>query len=239
MTNWSEEDMEKAIKHAQRHFHIKAAARQFGIPATTLRDRISGKVKKGAKVGHPTVLSEAQEKEIVDTCMLFGEWGFGLGRREVESVLHSYLKSTKKRNPFRDNIPGEGWWSGFMRRHPELSRRKPQQLQMVRARSANQEVIEHWFTECLDPVLRSLGLAGKPELIYNVDESGFPLSWTPQTILTRRGQKSPQALVPGSGRENVTVQTCVSGSGQLLPPYVVYKGERLRADVTFGGPLGT
>ena len=67
-------------------------------------------------------------------------------------------------------------------------------------------------------------------------ESGFPLSWTPKTILTKKGQKTPQALMAGSGRANITVQTCISGSGTLLPPYVVYKGERLMSN---GGPLAS
>ncbi len=117
---------------------------------------VTGKVK--GKVGHPTALSAAQEKEIVDTCVLFAEWGFGLGRREVEAILQTYLQATKQKNPFRHDLPGEGWWSGFMKRHPELSRRKPQQLQLVRARSSCQEVITHWFTKCLGPVLDTLEL---------------------------------------------------------------------------------
>ena len=237
---WNEEDMEQAIQHARRHSNVKATAVQFGIPVSTLRDHLSGKVPaKGAKVGHPTALSEAQEREIVETCLLFAEWGFGLGRREVESILETFLKATKQKNPFRGDSPGEGWWSGFMRRHPELSQRKPQQLQMVRAKASCEEVITHWFGVCLGPVLEKLQLVGKPECIFNVDESGFPLSWTPRSVLTKRGQKSPQALVAGSGRENITVQACASASGQLLPPYIVYKGERLIADTTFGGPLGT
>ena len=40
----------------------------------------------------------------------------------------------------------------------------------------------------------------------------------------------------GSGRANITVQICISGSGTLLPPYVVYKGERLMSN---GGPLAS
>ncbi len=35
------------------------------------------------QVGHPTALS-AEQEEIVDICILFAEWGVGLGRREVE-----------------------------------------------------------------------------------------------------------------------------------------------------------
>ena len=126
-----------------------------------------------------------------------------------------------------------------MKRHPEIRKRKPQHLQMVRAKQSNRIIVNHWFTSCLEPALQNLDLFNKPEQIYNVDESGFPLSWTPKTILTKKGQKTPQALLARSGRENITVQTCISGSGTLLPPYVVYKGERLMSNTTFGGPLAS
>uniref|UniRef100_A0A1X7VXQ7 DDE-1 domain-containing protein n=1 Tax=Amphimedon queenslandica TaxID=400682 RepID=A0A1X7VXQ7_AMPQE len=126
-----------------------------------------------------------------------------------------------------------------MKWHPSLANRRPQHLQLVRAKALNEEVVRHWFHKCLSPVLTNLDVTGKPDNIYNVDESGFPLSWTPKCILSRRGQKSPQALLAGSGWENITVQLCTSATGKLLPPYVVYKGERLMSDTTYGGPLGT
>ena len=105
---WSEEDMEKAIRHAKHHKNISTAAKLFKVPRTTLHDRLSGRVAKGAKVGHPTVLTAAEEAEVVETCMLFAEWGFGLGRREVESVIQDYLRVTKKANPFKDEVPDVG-----------------------------------------------------------------------------------------------------------------------------------
>ncbi len=108
----SEEDMQRVIAHAQQHRNLKASAQLFGIQATTMRDRMTGKAK--GKVGHPTALSAEQEREIVDACVLFAEWGFGFGRREVESIVQTYLKASKQRNPFRDHVPGEGWWSSFM-----------------------------------------------------------------------------------------------------------------------------
>ena len=45
-----------------------------------------------------------------------------------------------------------------MKRHPELSKRKPQALQMVRAKAATPEVVNHWFHQCLKPALASLGM---------------------------------------------------------------------------------
>ncbi len=70
---WSE-DMQRAMAHAQRHRNLKASAQLFGIPAMTMRDRMTGKAK--GKVGHPTALPAEQEREIVDACVLFAEWGF-------------------------------------------------------------------------------------------------------------------------------------------------------------------
>ena len=236
---WTKEDMEKAITEAKSTKNIKSSANKYSIPYTTLRDHMSGRVSGENSRGHPTVLTAEEETEIVDACIIFAEWGFGLGRKEVEGIVGNYLKCTKKKNPFKDTIPGEGWWSGFMKRHPEIRKRKPQHLQMVRAKQSNRIIVNHWFTSCLEPALQNLDLFNKPEQIYNVDESGFPLSWTPKTILTKKGQKTPQALMAGSGRENITVQTCISGSGTLLPPYVVYKGERLMSNTTFGGPLAS
>ena len=34
--------------------------------------------------------------------------------------------------------------------------------------------------------------------------------------LTHRGHKSPQAMTPSSSREQITVQTCISGTGKLM-----------------------
>ena len=174
---WSEEDMKEAIMHVQQHHNISAAARLHGVPKTTLHDRLSGRSSSGAKVGHPTTLTQEEEDEIAETCIVFAEWGFGLGRREVESVVQEFLKVTNRKNPFKDGVPGEGWWSGFLKRHPRIAKRKSQHLQMVRAQVSRQDILDHWFNDCLGPTLKKLDLEGKPERIYNVDEPSFPLSW--------------------------------------------------------------
>ena len=51
--------------------------------------------------------------------------------------------------------------------------------------------------------------------------------------------KSLQCIIPGSGRDNITVQVAYSASGDLHPPYVVYTGQQLMEHLTYGGPLGT
>ena len=46
-------------------------------------------------------------------------------------------------------------------------------------------------------------------------------------------------MIGGTGRENITIQGCISAIGQLLPPYILYSGQRLMFDYTQGGPAGT
>ena len=98
--------------------NIKSSANKYSIPYTTLSNHMSGRVSGENSRGHPTVLTAEEETEIVDACIIFAEWGFGLGRKEVEGIVSNYLKCTKKKNPFKDTIPGEGWWRWFYEMSP-------------------------------------------------------------------------------------------------------------------------
>ena len=56
--------------------------------------------------------------------------GFRLDK-DIINVVAEYMKNSRKKNPFKDGVPGEDWWRLFMKRHPELTKRKPQALQIV------------------------------------------------------------------------------------------------------------
>ena len=45
---------------------VNKAAEQFDVPRTTLKDRISGRVKYGAKPGPPGFLTPEEDQELVD-----------------------------------------------------------------------------------------------------------------------------------------------------------------------------
>ena len=105
--------------------------------------------------------------------------------------------------------------------------RKPQSLQLARARNANIETVDHWFNNILKPLIDKTGLLNHPERIFNADETSFCLRGRPQKVVAKRGAKSPQYTVGGTGKENITVQVCVSAAGQPLPPYILYTGQRL------------
>ena len=87
-------------------------------------------------------------------------------------------------------------------------------------------------------MLEKFNLMNAPHCIYNADETSFSLCSRPQRVTAKKGAKSPQYIVGGTGKENITVHGyVVSASGQLLPPYILYTGQQLMVDYTLGGPI--
>jgi len=60
---WTNQQMLAAMKSVQEgKFGVNEAAKQHGIPPTTLKDRLSGRVQHGTKPGPPPYLDEHEEK---------------------------------------------------------------------------------------------------------------------------------------------------------------------------------
>ena len=61
-----------------------AAAKKYNIPEPTLRRHVNRSVV--GSVGRPTALSP-NEEEIIESCQIFAEWGFGLTKVDVLNVV--------------------------------------------------------------------------------------------------------------------------------------------------------
>lgn len=80
-----------------RHMSVYGAAKHFSVPFETLRKQAHGIVAEDAKPGHPTVLTKDEEMEIVETCQIFAEWGFGLRRQDILQVVTDFCQKTKRK----------------------------------------------------------------------------------------------------------------------------------------------
>ena len=58
------------------------ATRMFDVPATTLKDRLSGRVKHGSKPGPASYLTEEEEYELVDFLIQVAQLGYGKQNRK-------------------------------------------------------------------------------------------------------------------------------------------------------------
>jgi len=181
----------------------------------------------------------------VVTVQVLQDIGFGLTKELVGIVIRDYLKYQPAHpNPFHHGIPGNDWWSLFLKRWKcDLSIRKPQHLSTNRATAATPEAISAWFDQ-VESFISKTGLAEMPseelqDYLWNCDETGFCSAQACSKILARRGDKNVQETIGGSGREYFTVLTAGSAGGEILPPYFVYKAKNLWTRWMQGGPDGS
>ena len=137
---WSDVQLQAALEAARsKELSVRAAAAKFGIPHSTLHDHLTGKSQK--RYGGPsTCLSQSEEKEIVLACQTLQQFGFPMTRDIVGKIVHDYLISTQRQHQFHNGVPGTDWWSGFLKRWPTLSQRKPEHLPRNRAQVSRPEV---------------------------------------------------------------------------------------------------
>lgn len=139
--------------------------------------------------------------------------------------------------PFKNNQPGRHWWDCFCKRHPKVSSRVAQNLNMDRA-SVSEDALNNWFNEVKE-YLKKLDLLDiDPSRIFNLDESVFFLVPKADSVLARRGSKSVYKVEHGNEKESITVLFTVNAKSILLPPFILYWYERIPALVTNNLPKG-
>ena len=130
-----------------------------------------------------------------------------------------------------------GWWQSLGSRHPILSLKMATSLSVARARASCPDSLKKYYT-LLEETMNKYGLQDDPALIYNMDESGFPLDPKPLKGVFMRGEKNPCA-VTGGNKSQITVVGCVSASGQCLPPMIVWPRKKMKPELAFGEVPGT
>ena len=217
---------------------FRGAANKFGLPEATLRNRVSGKIGvEVIKSGREPLLNLEEENCLVQHIKVMASCGYGYSRSEVVDMASNYAVALGKRD--RDHPFSLMWFHNFMKRWPDLKVRKPRSLELARAKATSEEAVSSYFNE-LDNILTKYDLKKSPERIYNIDEKGLKLNYTPPKIVagTDSGDAPPPAVTPGKG-ETVTVIGCGNALGQQIPPFFIFPGQRMRQELLAGSTPGT
>ena len=221
---WTEESMTAALKAIEDGSSVSRASRDFGVPRSTLHDRVSGRVVHGVKPGPKPYLDNTEEKELGSYLKHCAKVGYGKTRKDVLCIVES---ATSERCRLRASHVSDGWWRRFKERQGDLSLRQGDSTAHVRMDAMNQETIDHYFS-LLKDTLSTHALLDKPSQIYNVDESGVPLNPRPPKVVTTRGRVTKKVRYRTSGRKGqITVVGCANASGQVIPPMIIYDAARL------------
>lgn len=227
-----------ALEEVRRGSSLRAAASKFGVPRSTLHDHYKGKhvsIKRGPK----TIFNEYEEKELVSLLLSASRKGFPLTPTDVRHAAFEYAEMCGYDNNFNEDmkLAGRQWLRNFLKRNPSLSIKKPEALSMSRAMGLNRQTVGEFFN-LLQRTLEENNLMERPEMIFNMDESGLPLNTKVSRVISEKGNRDVVAITNKERGENVTVVACCSASGVYIPPFLIFKGMRRKDAFGDGLPPG-
>jgi len=112
------------------------AAKKFGLPAGTLRNRLHGLRQSTKKAHqHEKLLDDAQERVLVDWVMFLGMTGRPISRSTLRPKCIELC----------GKLPGKTWIWRFLKRHPELKLKKASGLDPKRAQAFNYPDVKAYF----------------------------------------------------------------------------------------------
>lgn len=89
---WTDAQMTAAIKAVKSGGGVNQAARDHGVPKTTLKDRLCGRVEHGTKPGPKPYLSSTEEKELGTFLKECAGVGYGKTRKDVMLIAESVAR---------------------------------------------------------------------------------------------------------------------------------------------------
>ncbi|OOQ84502.1 hypothetical protein PEBR_29779 [Penicillium brasilianum] len=199
---------------------IRAAAKLYEIPYTTLHARADGRVSRVDKRPSGHKLTQTEEDALAEWILSMDSRG-AAPRPATVGEMANILLATRGSNP--PPTVGVNWPSSFIKRRDELRSRFSRRYDYQRALNEDPKSIRQWFTT----VQRTIDEKGiQPEDIYNFDETGFAMGLiSSQKVVTRAEYYGrPRLLQPGN-REWVTAIEAICADGYSLPPCIVFKGK--------------
>ena len=162
-------DLKSVAEAVKEGMSYRKAWKNFDMKKSTLHDFIR---KGGVKsAGRPTLLSAEDEKAIAELADTVAEWGFPLGPMEIKLITKDLLDSKGEVSRCQDNMPGDDWFAGFMKRN-KMSARFASNIKRSRSK-VDAEDITSFFNE-LEKTLQEAGIEELiPDNIYNYDEMNF------------------------------------------------------------------
>ena len=214
----------------------RKASAHYGIPLTTLNDKLNNRSAIGTPPGPATILTTDEEDHLASWVINMSRVGYGLTREEICQSVQKIMQQDGRQNPFRDGKPSKDWWYGFIKRNKNLSVRSPLQLGKERA-IKTREKVNQWF-DLFEAYIKEQDaslLLEEPSRWFNADKTGHPLCPKSSRVVAEK-EASVVYNFESSHKIQLTVMACVSAVGVFVPPMIVIPWQRFTYDPLAGFP---
>jgi 4-hydroxybenzoate polyprenyltransferase len=201
---------------------LRAVARNYGIPETTLRRHFKNS-SISLRRGPAPLLTPKEEDALVEYVNEVSHIGLPISYEQLKKKGNLIL-SKKMKLPvdrFKKNL-GNKWLRRYLLRHPEIVQKKAEKTDPKRL-DLSISTIEQYFEN-----LRKIRLENKisEDRIFNADETGIPLSPIIPTTLGIKGK--PRFIRSAEIREQITMLVTISTHGKALKPLFIWRGKTVQ-----------
>lgn len=101
---YSEEALQKSVESVKAGGNLRSVCRKYGVPKSTVQDRISGKVAKtNTQMGPDPILSHEYENKLVQWIENLAKCGFPLKKGELLDTIPKIVRAEKLQTPFKND----------------------------------------------------------------------------------------------------------------------------------------
>lgn len=119
---YTEEALSNALSDIRGNIRsIREACRLYGVPRSTVQDRLSGRVaEQKRKVGPDPMFGFEGEKKIVDWIIELAKSGIPVIKYDLLDTVAELAKELCIDDRFPAGKPGIRWYLSFLKRHPNI-----------------------------------------------------------------------------------------------------------------------
>ena len=211
-----------AIDALDSGYNMSQVSRHFQIPRSSLRDHYEGRTKS-RKLGPQAVLTKVEEEQLVTYLEDMVRVSCPLNITELKAKVAEITQT--RLTPFTNGILGKSWMKWFRNRHPYLVLRKPEGLDLNRARALCSQNVARFYDNLKDLYDQHYYEAYQ---IWNCDESGAQANKNGEgVVIAKKGTRAIHTIVPNE-RNWIFVLVVVNSIGHTMPNYYVFKRKRPR-----------
>ncbi|XP_078597905.1 uncharacterized protein LOC144873948 isoform X1 [Branchiostoma floridae x Branchiostoma japonicum] len=235
---WDKDIIAKMLQDIiENKLSISAASRKYGVPQSTVSDKIKGKSAMDATNGRPCIISQDEESSVIYYMKYRADRGFPTTKKTILALtLAVHLRHCAENGSAPKIDPQKGlsqkWWKRFKERNITIVRQLDS-LNNVIGKSVDRT---KYFSALLTATMAKEGLTGQPHRIYHADEVGFDLDPMLEPLTFARINVPGAAIRIGSHDHKLTCLECIAADGAAIPPLIAFSKSFPTTDYSSEGP---
>lgn len=152
-------------------------------------------------------------------CIAIDQRYYGLRWVDIRHLCFQLVLANSLAHAFNigKEVAGKKWLRGFLKRHPELSLRRPEGLSLNRTKSFNPESVASFFFDIYEKEMEKIKF--NPLRVFNVDETGLTVVQHKHSrVISLKGKKQVSTITSAERGKLVTMVAGITflASGVLL-----------------------